>query len=228
MVREYLNDVSSFFPIQPFQKILTLYLPSVQCIGSSRNPISGTNLVDDSRNMVRWTCAGCIFNYSSDHSYTIATSRGATYDGPTWSLNGKLSVGLPNTAQVWVQLGGQVNSAWIKLTAKKSSASTVEYKTVEEGIAYAGCWTQLSGTYTLDGPSDQVAVYVEGPDPGVDEWVASPAVFLPGSYGVPVPKVPQTNVVSAPYFSTASKCVSWRSEIKFPCECAGSGRLPEQ
>lgn len=72
---------------------------------------------------------------------------------------------------------------------------------MDEGITYAGCWTQLSGTSTLDGPSDQVAVYVEGPDLGVDEWVASPPVSLLGSYGVPVPKVPQRNVVSALAFA---------------------------
>lgn len=128
----------------------------LQCIGSSRDAIAGTNLVDDSRAQIGWTCAGCIFNFSSDHSYTIATARGATYSGPTWNLNGKLSVGKPNALSVWVQLGAQVTSAAVKLTAKKSQASEVEYLPVDEAIAYAGCWTQLAGMYTLAGPADQV------------------------------------------------------------------------
>lgn len=162
------------------QILSTSWDPSVlQCSGSSTNGISGSNLIDTSSSQTGWSCIGCSLALSSDRSYTQATGRTAPYQGPSWDLTNRLSIGQPVTVQVYAQLSS--GSSAVKLTARKTSGSSTSYVPVAQGQASAGCWTQISGTYTLDGPADQIVVYLEGAPGGIDEYVKSPAAFAQGS-----------------------------------------------
>lgn len=161
---------------------MILKTPSLlQCSGSSSNGISGTNLIDTSGSQAGWSCIGCSLAFSPDRSYTIATGRSAAYQGPSWDLTNRISIGQPITVQVYAQLSS--GSATLKLSARKTTGSTTSYATIAQGQVSSGCWTQVSGTYTLDGPADQIVVYLEGAPGGVDEWVMTPAAFGQGSSG---------------------------------------------
>lgn len=106
-------------------------------------------------------------NYSA---YVYNRTEG--WQGPRQSVLGKLEVGKTYRISAWVRLDN-ADSDGIGLTVYQEDAAGTIYPHPHWTTGYRDRWVQLSGAFTLSatGNVTGLAVYVEGPAPGVNFYV---------------------------------------------------------
>jgi len=125
-----------------------------------------------------WTVNGAgtiAVSTAQKHSGTYSllhTGRTATWNGPLQNITSQVQSGTTYNCSGWVRLDNATN-ATIIMTIKKVDGSGTTYTNIATGTSSNSLWIQLSGSYTLtvSGTLNELSVYFEGPDSGINYYL---------------------------------------------------------
>ena len=131
----------------------------------------------------------------SGHHSVLVKGRTAGWNGVEQDVYGRLSAGAEYQLSCWVKLKN-ASSSFFKLTLQVTKDTGKKYPGVLKTVTSQE-WTEITGTVAVEpgGTITDLAVFVEGPDPGVDYYVDDVAI-LPVT--TTAPTAPQPAAPSAP------------------------------
>jgi hypothetical protein len=128
-------------------------------------------------NKTDWTHPLCDMQITSDvaHSGNYSAyiyNRTDTWQGPRHSVLEQMQNGKTYRISFWIRLEN-AQSDNIGLTVLQDDSAGAVYSGLQWVTGYNDRWVQLSGTYTLNvtGTLNDLQIYVEGPQPGVNFYV---------------------------------------------------------
>lgn len=133
-----------------------------------------------------WTARSCTIaaTTTNPHSGSYKArvyNRTATWQGIQQDIMGLISDGQSGTISGWVRLGN-ASSDSVAITVKQTDDSGTSYHAIKWTTGRDEFWTYLSGPFTLDvnGTLTELALYFEGPEPGVNFFVDDASLIVSG------------------------------------------------
>ncbi len=169
---------------------------------STGNLITNPDL--ESGNTSGWTVNGIgtiAVSTAQKHngSYSLYhTGRTAAWNGPLSNITSQVQSGQTYNCSGWVRLDNN-SSASIVMTIKKVDGNGTSYTNVATGTGSNSSWVQLSGSYTLtvSGTLNELSIYFEGPDSGINYYVDD--VEVNGGSSSPVKVMPLGDSITDGY-----------------------------